>query len=144
MNARTNIYRLAIFGLLLAHSPRWLRSVIAYVLFGALLAVVVIIFAVSARATADGCAVVLRTPDGFLSLRKLPTADSTAVARLLPGEMLDIDDLACQKQGNLSICRGDDVTWMHVTGVPRLERKGRARLSGWVRGKYVKTVECDD
>src|SRR4029077_20170472 len=57
---------------------------------GVLLAVAVIVLAVSAHATADGCAVVLRTPDGFLSLRKLPTADSTAVARLLPGEMLDL------------------------------------------------------
>jgi hypothetical protein len=144
MNARSNILRLAIFGLLLARSPRWLKQVFAYMVLGVLLAVAVIVLAVSAHATADGCAVVLRTPDGFLSLRKLPTADSTAVARLLPGEMLDIDDLACQKQANLSICRTDDVTWMHVTGVPRLERKGRSRVSGWVRGKYVKSVECAD
>src|SRR5262249_27439350 len=97
----------------------------------------------AADATADGCAVVMRTPDGFLNLRKLPTADSAVVARLFPGAMLDIDDMDCQKQGNPSVCRNDDVPWMHVTGVPRLKRKGRTQVSGWVRGKHVRMSARD-
>jgi acyl CoA:acetate/3-ketoacid CoA transferase beta subunit len=35
-----------------------------------------------ANATADGCAVVLKTPDGFLNLRKAPTTSSEVVAKL--------------------------------------------------------------
>jgi hypothetical protein len=36
MNARSNILRLAIFGLLLARSPRWLKQVFAYMVLGVL------------------------------------------------------------------------------------------------------------
>jgi hypothetical protein len=54
----------------------------------------------SANATADGCAVVLRTPDGFLNLRKAPMMGSKIVARLKPGELIDITEGNCQEQGS--------------------------------------------
>jgi hypothetical protein len=49
MTARSNILRLAIIGLLIARSPRWLRTMLAYAALGALLAVVVIVLAVAAH-----------------------------------------------------------------------------------------------
>jgi hypothetical protein len=48
---------------------------------GALLGVIVLA-APEALATADGCAVVLKTPDGFLNLRRTPTTGSEVVAKL--------------------------------------------------------------
>jgi hypothetical protein len=109
-----------------------------------LLAAAALITVISgANATADGCAIVTRTPDGFLNLRELPTAPSAVVMRLLPGELLNIDDAGCEKKGNLEICQ-DDPLWTHVTGVPRLERKDRPLLRGWVSARYIKTVECED
>jgi hypothetical protein len=41
-----------------------------------------------ADAGADGCAVVLRTPDGFLNLRYEPKMGSIIVGRLKPGELI--------------------------------------------------------
>jgi hypothetical protein len=52
MTARSNMYPLAILGLLLTRSPRWLRSVIAWMLFGVILAVTAS-FVLSASAAAN-------------------------------------------------------------------------------------------
>jgi hypothetical protein len=49
VSTRSNVLRLAIFGLLVARAPRWVRSVLAWMALGVLLAVLVIIFAVSTR-----------------------------------------------------------------------------------------------
>ena len=43
-----------------------------------------------ANAYADGCAIVLKTPDGFLNLRKAPKMDSKIVGRLKPGQEVAI------------------------------------------------------
>jgi hypothetical protein len=50
MSARSNVLRLAIFGLLLSRAPRSVRSVLAWMLLGVILAVAVIVFAVTAHA----------------------------------------------------------------------------------------------
>jgi hypothetical protein len=42
----------------------------------------------SVNATEDGCAVVLKTPDGFLNLRKAPTTKSDIVKQLKQGDFL--------------------------------------------------------
>jgi hypothetical protein len=41
-----------------------------------------------ANAYADGCAVVLKTPDGFLNLHKEPKMGSKIVRRLKPGQLI--------------------------------------------------------
>jgi hypothetical protein len=54
MNARSNIYRLAIFGLLLARSPRWAQHVLAWMALGVLLTVLFVALSVAAPRTAEG------------------------------------------------------------------------------------------
>lgn len=86
----------------------------------ALIALVLASTASVANATADGCAVVLRTPDGFLNLRKAPMMGSAVIARLKPGEQFGIDSATCETEGTLSIC---NESWVHVISVPRLDGK---------------------
>jgi len=45
-----------------------------------------------ANATNSGCAVVLRTPDGFLNVRDESKMGSRIVAQVKPGDILYIDD----------------------------------------------------
>jgi hypothetical protein len=116
----------------------------------------------AAHATADGCAVVLKTSDGFLNLRKDPSMKARIIARLKPGAIIYITDLACPP---LSHCdnKGE---WTHVSDVPasrecaekyagdRLEnqldyerclnRVGlRDGASGWVGTRFVVSVDCE-
>jgi hypothetical protein len=50
--------------------------------------------ATSARATEDFCAVVLKTPDGFLALREGPGTRFRMQARLHRGDVLFADNVA--------------------------------------------------
>jgi hypothetical protein len=50
MSTRSNVLRVAIFGLLVTRAPRWVRSVLAFMAVGALLAIAVIVLAVTASA----------------------------------------------------------------------------------------------
>jgi hypothetical protein len=117
----------------------------------------------TAHATADGCAVVLKTRDGFLNLRKDPSMRARIVARLKPGKIIYVDDLRCDV---LSHCDNEG-GWAHVTGVPasrecgikylgdRLENQldyerclKRAGLrddqtQGWVGTRFIVNVECE-
>jgi hypothetical protein len=56
-----------------------------------------------AHATSDGCAVVLRTPDGFLNLRAEPSMKARIVARLKPGEILYDDSRTTNLDGCTSL-----------------------------------------
>jgi len=117
----------------------------------------------AAHATADGCAVVLRTPDGFLNLRKDPSMRARIVARLKPGQIIYIDDLACYPMSHCDN-KGE---WTHVTDIPaarecgvkylgdRLENQldyerclKRAGLrdyqnGGWVGTRFIVSVDCE-
>ncbi len=57
----------------------------------------------AAFATADGCAVVLPTPDGFLALREAPSTRFKVLKRLRPGEHLLVDTATCATLGDLSV-----------------------------------------
>src|SRR5262249_42505752 len=48
-----------------------------------------------AKATADGCAVVLKTLDGFLSLRDGPGTRFKVLEKLRQGDVLYIDPVEC-------------------------------------------------
>jgi hypothetical protein len=117
----------------------------------------------AAHATADGCAVVLKTPDGFLNLRKAPSMKARIVARLIPGAIIYTTDLACPR---LSHCDNEG-EWTHVSDVPdsrtfatkylgdRLENQldyerclKRVGLrddqtSGWVGTRFIVNVDCE-
>jgi hypothetical protein len=88
-----------------------------------------------AGATADGCATILRTPDGFLNLRAAPMMGSKVVARLKPGDRLSISSATCETRGSLSICNEDG--WTRVDGVGDNPRRG------WVATRFLKFIECD-
>ena len=110
----------------------------------AALALALALATTAAHATADGCAVVRKTPDGFLSLRQAPTAKALAIAKLKPGWPLSVDSATCETSGKISICGGNK--WTHVTGVWPLDGVdcGNTCTRGWVATRYVKFVECLD
>jgi uncharacterized protein YraI len=100
-----------------------------------LLAAIAMLMAVSssAMATADGCAVVLRTPDGF-TLRKGPGIQYPTITRLKPGDFLDADSKPCSDEN--PACG-----WIHITGRPGKPLS----WDGWVLLKYVKTMgDCPE
>jgi len=49
----------------------------------------------AAQATEDSCAVVKRTPDGFLNMRSAPMMGAKIIAKLKPGNRLNIDSATC-------------------------------------------------
>jgi hypothetical protein len=80
----------------------------------------------AAHATVDSCGVVLRTPDGFLNLRKAPSVKAKVIARLKPGDiLLGFESLNATAMGD---------KWAHVLSVPQVptiekqERVGRGAL----------------
>ena len=74
----------------------------------------------AARATTDGCAVVLNTPDGFLALREGPGTQFRIKDKLRPRQIVSIPTEDCNV-----ICN----KWIKVLGT-----------SGWVRGKYIQPI----
>jgi hypothetical protein len=56
-----------------------------------LLACTLCLASIGVNATEDGCAVVLKAPDGFLALREGPGIDFPVIAKLSPGTFLYID-----------------------------------------------------
>jgi uncharacterized protein YraI len=84
-----------------------------------------------AMATADGCYVVLGTPDGFLTLRNGPGIQYPTITRLKPGDSLYADDKPCSDEN--PAC-----DWIHITGRPGKPLS----WDGWVLLKYVRTIPC--
>jgi hypothetical protein len=106
-------------------------------------ALMLVVVPQTANATADGCAVVLKTSDGFLNVRKAPTANAEIVAKLKQGDVLDVDTAQCETRADLSIC-SEGKGWTHVTSIPRLDGKqSTAPTQGWVRDRYVKWFTCN-
>jgi hypothetical protein len=71
----------------------------------------------AAHATEDFCAVVLKTPDGFLALREKPGRESKIIAKLREGDFL----YAGTEQCSQSVCDTEDRKWTHINGVPRID-----------------------
>lgn len=111
----------------------------------ALLMASVLLLAASGPASAglDGCAVVLPTPDGFLSLRAGPGTRFGEKARLRPGEDLWVTDTNCLRQGARTIC-DTKRRWFHVSSVRRLDRGRDATTEGWAYARHLKPIECRD
>jgi hypothetical protein len=100
-------------------------------------AAVLIVVSTAAHATEDFCAVVLKTPDGFLALREKPGAQAKMSAKLREGDFL----YAGTEQS--SVCDNEDRKWTHVTGVPRLDGPNDPKKTyndythGWVSRKDI-------
>ena len=72
-------------------------------------------------ASAHWCAEVKQTPDGFLNLRKAPTAQSAVLMKLFRGDMLGVDNQECEKRADLAICDYSGGRWVHVNFVSRVD-----------------------
>src|SRR5262245_45155879 len=88
-----------------------------------------LLMAISAHATEnpDICAVVLKTPDGFLALRTKPEPKSKMMSKLFPGQVLRVD-----------IDKYRSKNWMYVEGLV----ENSERLDGWVYSKYIQSFVC--
>lgn len=89
------------------------------------------------------CAVVLKTPDGFLALRERPTVQSRMIAKLLQGDVLVTGN------GHTGPCSGEECskTWRHVLSVTQVDgvysdSGDRSYTEGWVSRRYIQEFEC--
>jgi len=101
--------------------------------------ILTLVLAEVAYATADGCAVVKKTPDGSLNLRQAPTNSAMTILKLMPGWELDIDTASCENNGSISIC-AKKMEWTHVTSVLPLN-KADSSTKGWVATYFLKFVD---
>jgi hypothetical protein len=82
------------------------------------------------------CAIVVTTSDGFLSVRKDPSAGRAEVSRLKPGDFVDVS--AC----SVANCSG---SWRRISYVDwSRDNDGTHPLEGWVNARYLKHVACGD
>jgi hypothetical protein len=111
-----------------------------------LAAAVLVAVSTAAHSTEDFCAVVLKTPDGFLALREKPGAQAKMTAKLREGDFL----YAGTEQCSQSVCDNEDRKWTHVNGVPRLDGPNDPTKTyndythGWVSRKYIQEFLCPE
>jgi hypothetical protein len=86
-----------------------------------------------ARAVADGCAVVLRTPDEFLVVRAGPGASHREVDRIYPGQIIVTNHVSDGRYA------GD---WWRIAGVIESIGDKERPLRGWIHSKFVAPVNC--
>jgi hypothetical protein len=93
--------------------------------------VAALLMAISAHTTEnpDMCAVVLKTPDGFLALRTKPEPKSKMMSKLFPGQVLRVD-----------IDKYRSKNWIYVEGL--VENSERWYMDGWVYSKYIQSFVC--
>jgi hypothetical protein len=92
----------------------------------------------NALAVADGCAFVIGTADGYVSVRSGPGVMHPEVMRLRSREFIAIDD----KPGDPSH------EWLHVTGLMHVtsngELRSEKRVEGWVFGSHLVPISCSN
>jgi hypothetical protein len=87
------------------------------------------------HATWDICAVVLRTPDGFLNLREKPTMKSKVLVRLKPGQWF---------RGSNSNEGHSGWTQVEFIGDQEIFVGKRLFPKGWVGSRFIVHVRCDE
>jgi hypothetical protein len=102
----------------------------------------IVLMATSAHAAYDECAVVLKTPDGFLAMRREPTVRSVIDYKLHRGDILVL---------NKSRLRWTnfDKKWIAVSMYREdIEGDGEEPVSGYAYGfvsrKYIQQFRCSD
>jgi len=82
----------------------------------------------------DDCAVVSKTPDGFLNVREAPTMKSKIIAKIHPTDLVYADAYECSITDNCDI-----KNWTHIASVLRSSGpKKPQELRGWVATKFLK------
>ena len=107
------------------------------------LAACVAALATSAHATEDFCAVVLKTPDGFLALREGPGTRFKVKEKLLQGDVLFADTRSCVID-HPGIC-DEKREWTYVYSVPRLDgdlKEAKHFTEGWVGSRFTQGFLC--
>jgi hypothetical protein len=119
---------------------------LAFVLLVAATPVLVNTRRAHAYADGPGCAVVIKTPDGFLNLRRALTAKAPIVAKLRPGDRLYVStsEAGIYRRG----------IWALVDGVWRLDGNqfvapkerysGWQPHSGWAAIEFIQEMKCPD
>lgn|SRR5262245_22329749 len=109
-----------------------------------LLATVALIGALAAPASAhslpDYCAVVKKTSDGFLALRKKPSAKSEMIAAMKTGFPLHVTGEAQWIDGDMVPLYPNWTKWTYVSAPPSEDADP---THGWVYSKYLKKVPCE-
>ncbi len=102
-----------------------------------LLASIAALFLATGTAHATGpdyCAVVSKTPDGFLNVRKAPTMKSEIIAKIHPGDLVHADAYECSITDDCEI-----KNWTHIASVSRSSGPNKPQaLRGWVGTKFLK------
>jgi hypothetical protein len=87
----------------------------------------------------DDCAVVSKTPDGFLNVRKAPTMKSDIIVKIHPGDLVYADAYECQITDNCGIDN-----WTHIGGVHRSSGPNKPQeLRGWVGTRFLKFIRLE-
>jgi hypothetical protein len=94
----------------------------------------------SAHATEDFCAVVLKTPDGFLALRDGPGTRFNLRAKLKQGDVLLADTRSCVID-HPDTC-DEKREWTYVYSV-RHEGK-EVKVQGWVTRRFTQDFVCPE
>jgi hypothetical protein len=111
----------------------WKRSILfAFALFGGAP------FSLPTFATEIGCAVVLKTPDGFVNLREGPGTQYKVIAKLYPGDFIYVGTELC----DAGRCTDERHSWGHVVEIPRLKNLG-ANI-GWVNSSFIQLADCPE
>jgi hypothetical protein len=102
-----------------------------------LIGIITVLFLATGTAHAtgpDNCAVVSKTPDGFLNVREAPTMKSKIIAKIHPTDLVYADAYEC------SITDDCDIkNWTHIASVLRSSGpKKPQELRGWVATKFLK------
>jgi hypothetical protein len=89
-----------------------------------LIAAVLAALVSTANATVNNCAVVLKTPDGFLNVRDAPGMKSTVIGRLKPGDLVSLPHEGRERNG-----------FVFIDGK-------QVRKPGWASLLYLRTADC--
>jgi len=92
------------------------------------------------------CAVVLKTPDGFLNLRQGPGAGFGIVTKLFQGDFLYVDTTKCQMIDDRQFC-DERSQWTHVLSILRVDGssdKAQTLAHGWASNQYVQRSRCPE
>ena len=104
------------------------------------LAACVSTIATRVQATEDFCAVVLKTPDGFLALRGGPGTRFDVRARLKQGDVLFADTRSCVID-HPDIC-DEKLEWTYVYSVRHEGHE--VKQQGWVARQFIQEFICPE
>jgi hypothetical protein len=130
----------------MAYATKWTRSCFAA-------AILALSLQAPAAATQTWRAVVRQdVADGFLNLRASPSTDAPVLARLLPGDFLEISTGQCDYRFNANreiignVCAPAGSPWVPVEYVRRFDdgSYSREEHGGWINDHYVVQARCGD